>query len=105
MSAQKPELWTVAVCLFNNVTGLDFLGPVELFGFLSPENIDRRRSTMQSFEPKIALNIHYLSVSLDLVTPISGPQFRPTDLFTAQDRQYDVLLVPGGHKRNNVNVF
>ncbi|KLO14623.1 class I glutamine amidotransferase-like protein [Schizopora paradoxa] len=88
-----PEAWNVAICLFNNVTALDFQGPIELFGFLSPASLERRGSSL--FDPKIALNLHYLSTTLDPITPISGPKMNPTDVYSST-KQYDILLIPGG---------
>ena len=95
-----PEMWNVAICLFNNVTALDFQGPIVLFGFLSPTSLERRGSTL--FDPKIALNLHYLSTTLDPIIPISGPRMNPTDVYS-DSKQYDILLVPGGNESVHIN--
>jgi len=95
MSAPKPEVWTVAVCLYEKVAILDFQGTVELLGFLSPENLEKHGSRM--FNPKVAFDLHFLSVSTEPINPDSGPKLVPTDLYSAE-KQYDVLFVPGGTK-------
>lgn len=99
MSAPKPEVWTVAVCLYNYNTSLDFAGPVEIFGFLDPVRFPKiaflfEKEGPESI-PKVALDVHYLSVNLDPVIPDAGPRLVPTDLYSTE-KQYDVILVPGG---------
>lgn len=108
MSSGTPEVWSVAVCLFNRVTPLDFQGPVGLFGFLAPEIfakkpevLEQEGSSLFKTVPKVALDIHYLSVSLDPVATDSGPKLVPTDLYSA-DKQYDVILVPGGNSHKDI---
>ncbi|KLO14256.1 class I glutamine amidotransferase-like protein [Schizopora paradoxa] len=106
MSTTNPEIWSVAVCLYDRLTPLDFQGPVGLFGFLAPEVIANKPEVLEQegsspFKsvPKVALDLHYLSVSLDPVVTDSGPKLVPTDLYSAE-KQYDVLLVPGGSNGN-----
>ncbi len=108
MSAPKPEVWTVAVCLYDHNTTLDFQGAVELFGFLSPAVLEKAPAMLENGESnlnnsKVALDVHYLSISLDPVVADSGPRLVPTDLYSAA-KQYDVILVPGGDCRKNKRI-
>lgn len=95
----RAEILSVAVCLFNGVTALDYQGPVELFGFLSPENA--RAESLQS--PRLLL-LTFLSHSLDPVTPSAGgpavvPRRTYSDVINSKT-QYDILLIPGGMSGN-----
>ncbi|EJD03101.1 class I glutamine amidotransferase-like protein [Fomitiporia mediterranea MF3/22] len=88
------EVLTIAVCLFNQVTALDYQGPVELFGFLSPDST--LRSEINS--PR-SLRLIFLSHNLDPVIPGAGPAILPQATYNdalASKIQYDILLVPGG---------
>ncbi|KLO14624.1 class I glutamine amidotransferase-like protein [Schizopora paradoxa] len=99
MSAPKTEVWSVGVCLYDYVTALDFAGPVELLGFLTPKRIAQKVAPLHkngaSLFTKVAFEIDYLSVSLNPVVPDSGPRLVPTQLYSTE-KQYDILLVPGG---------
>lgn len=89
------ETLSVAVCLFPNVTSLDYQGPVELFGFLTP---DRSQKHLPS-NPTITFKLTYLSHTLDPIKPLSGPTLLPDLTYNSvitDGIQYDILLVPGG---------
>jgi len=84
----------LAVCLFPAVTALDFQGPIELLGFLSPESLKRRFTN----PPSHSIETTYLSHNLDLVKPSSGPLIQPNASYSdsGPSNQYDIILVPGG---------
>ncbi|TDL26224.1 class I glutamine amidotransferase-like protein [Rickenella mellea] len=86
---------SLAVCLFPSVTALDYQGPIEVLGFLTPENLEKRKLKT----PACTLTVTYLSHTLDPVVPTSGPATLPQltyDDALKQKIQYDILLVPGG---------
>ena len=87
---------TIAVCLFPDLTALDYQGPVELFGFLKQENIISRRFPTV---PKYTLRITYLSHTLDPVPSSPGPDAVPQETYRntiSNNNQFDIILVPGG---------
>jgi len=85
----------LAVCLYPEVTSLDYQGPIELFGLISPGNLEK----VSFFEkpPAYAIQPTYLSHNLDPVSPASGPQIIPTATYASvvDTIQYDIILVPG----------
>ena len=88
----QPQTLTVAVCLFKGVTTLDYLGSMELFGFLSSQR-SRRLSN------EYAIDIKYLANTSQEIEPESGPRVLPDFTFEEAARlgqQYDILFVPGG---------
>ena len=87
---------TIAVCLFPDLTALDYQGPVELLGFLKQENIISRRFPTV---PKYTLRITYLSHTLDPVPSSPGPDAVPQETYRNtidNNNQFDIILVPGG---------
>lgn len=73
-------------------------GPIELFGFLTPENLKRRAFPAAAF----TFNITYLAQSLKPVVPVSGPAVIPQATYDDSikgGKQYDLILVPGGASR------
>ncbi|KAF7966816.1 hypothetical protein HWV62_36947 [Athelia sp. TMB] len=80
----------LAVCLFPAVTALDYQGPMELLGFLAPENPELTR------KPAHSIIADYLSHTMDPVAPISGPRVMPTGTYDGVEMQYDIILLPGG---------
>lgn len=74
----KPRL-SVAVVLFQDFELLDVFGPLEMFGLLH-----------QNFE------LCLVAENGDIVASRQGPRSVIDQVF-ADDRQYDILLVPGGH--------
>lgn len=90
-----PTVLKLSVCLFNNVTALDYLGPIEQLGFLS----EAAPVTGQYGSSAVLLRISYLAPTLDPVKPSRGPYVLPTATY-AQMRdsgeQADILLLPGG---------
>lgn len=86
---------SVAVCLFPNVTVLDYQGTVELLGFATEENTTRLPFPMPSF----IFHFTYVSHTLEPIHPVSGPAILPQatykDLLT-EKKQFDIIFVPGG---------
>ena len=74
----KPRL-SIAVVLFQDFELLDVFGPLEMFGLLH-----------ENFELCLAAE------SGDIVASRQGPRSVVDQVFT-DDRQYDILLVPGGN--------
>ena len=94
-----PQVLRLAVCLFPQVTALDYQGPIELLSFLSTENITQYKDTYfaKTGLPKYAIEATYLAENLDPVKPLSGPLVNPDRTFEdAKDDQFDIVLVPGG---------
>ena len=84
----------VAVCLFPDVTALDFQGPMELFGLLSAKWLQIFGSRFKTL-PSTTLETTYLSHDLEPVAPISGPLLQPSATYDVEE-QFDIILVPGG---------
>jgi putative intracellular protease/amidase len=115
MSAE-PEHLRLAVCLFPEVTALDYQGPIEFLGSLSKKILENlTMASVLSEMPKYCLDIEYLAATLEPVTQGSGPSAVPErtyDELIATKEQYDILLVPGGKAlsapwdlRPNFNAF
>lgn len=84
----------LALCLFPGVFALDYQGPVEQFGFLSPKYKARKLPENCPY----SIEITYLSHTLDPVQPDSGPQIVPTRTYAdvKQEEQFDIVFIPGG---------
>ncbi|THH02073.1 hypothetical protein EW026_g731 [Hermanssonia centrifuga] len=86
---------SLAVCLFPGVTILDFVGPMELLGFISPKAL-----TSRSMPAPVAYAIEpvYFSVSKEPVESQAGVALLPTRTYeeVIPEEQFDVLLIPGG---------
>lgn len=86
----------MAVCLFDDVEPLDFVGPVDLFGFLDADK--QLNPIIEPHNPSYLFRFTYVGPS-DEVQPVSGPAVQCTatyDYLLEQGRHFDVLLVPGG---------
>lgn len=93
---------SVAVCLFPNLTALDYQGAVELLGFLKTETVP-----MMPFSQnlKYSLRFTYLSHNLDPVPLSSGPDALPQGTYKDvmnSNQQFNILLVPGGKTHRSV---
>lgn len=84
----------LAVCLFPDVTALDFQGPIELLGCITPK---RLRMTGHRFKtlPSTSIEITYLSHNLEPVEPMTGPLLQINNTYETEE-QFDILLIPGG---------
>ncbi|KAL0960192.1 hypothetical protein HGRIS_011826 [Hohenbuehelia grisea] len=89
----------LALCLFNDVTALDYQGPIELFGFLTP----KRLPLFGDAPPKYSISIEYLADSREPIEPTSGPHLLAARTFSdvKPDEQFDIILVPGGPSVEN----
>jgi putative intracellular protease/amidase len=83
----------LAVILFNRVTFLDFLGPIEQLGFL--QHSDSRADTETD---QITLSTEYLGPTRDPIKPERGPAVLVDRAYddVGEDECFDILLVPGG---------
>jgi len=97
--ATAPETLSFAVCLFDNVQLLDYAGPMDLFGYL--DNSDRNNPKHWTFfdpVPAVAFDFTYIAPNTS-VWPTAGPEVIATTTYEAvlaQQKQFDVILVPGG---------
>ncbi|KAJ8515497.1 hypothetical protein ONZ45_g7097 [Pleurotus djamor] len=87
----------LALCLFPGVTCLDYQGPLELLGFLFPEN----QAMMKGFTDvsfPLSIEATYLSHTLDKVKPMAGPSLVPDRTYDSikEEEQFDIILIPGG---------
>lgn len=74
-------------------SALDYQGPVELLGFVSP--IDRLGI---SGACPYLIDITYFSHTLDPVKLSRGPRVLPTMTYdnVKSDEQFDIIFIPGG---------
>ena len=72
---------------------LDYQGAIELFGFLSSKQIQKRELHASPY----AFDIAYLSHTLEPVEVCSGPKVVPTGTFgDVKNEQFDIIFIPGG---------
>ena len=93
----------LAVCLFPGVCALDYQGPIELLGFLSPDSPSRLPAT-PTFQLKITYIAPEKTVKEGGIQPWSGhgPKIVADTTYESaiEDKdQFDILLVPGGKIR------
>jgi hypothetical protein len=91
-----PLTLRLAVCLFPEVTALDYAGPVELLSFISSKNLQSPMSPFQT-PPSHVIETTYLAYTLDPVEPSSGPLLVPSMTYDTEE-QFDIILVPGGEQ-------
>ncbi|KAF7422861.1 hypothetical protein PC9H_011024 [Pleurotus ostreatus] len=93
-----PTNLRLAVCLFDDVTSLDYQGPIALFGFLEPEVVKVLPVFKNSTPPKYTIEITYLAHTLDPVKSSPGPLVVPSRTYDEikDDEQFDLILIPGG---------
>lgn len=97
MSATPPTL-RLAVCLFPDLTLLDFVGPVQVFGKLEPKNIQANAAFYPKLPP-VQIEATYFSHSRAPVVGDVGPGLIPQRTYREaleNFEQYDLILVPGG---------
>lgn len=83
----------LAVVLFDHVTLLDFMGPVEQFGYLQHSD-----SSTDTEADRVTLSIEYLGPTRDPIKPSRGPAVLVDRAYdqVREDECFDILLVPGG---------
>ncbi|KAL4260408.1 Class I glutamine amidotransferase-like protein [Pleurotus pulmonarius] len=98
-AGHNPITLRLAVCLFEDVTSLDYQGPIALFGCIEPEFFNTYLQDLPlSAELKYLLEIEYLAHSLEPVKSSPGPAVVPSRRYdeVAASEQFDILMVPGG---------
>ncbi|KAJ3813445.1 class I glutamine amidotransferase-like protein [Lentinula lateritia] len=104
------KTYHLAVCLFPEVTTLDYQGPIELLGGFSTDLRAKPDSHLQYFKqhlPSFAIDVEYLSHSEEPITPSAGPKVLPTGTYEGMmkaGKQFDILLIPGGPTASPVHV-
>ena len=89
----------LAVCLFPNLTLLDFIGPVQVLGMLDPKFIQAHAAIYSSMLPPMQLEATYFSHNRAPVVGDVGPALIPQRTYgevLENFEQYDLILVPGG---------
>ncbi|THH26705.1 hypothetical protein EUX98_g7483 [Antrodiella citrinella] len=78
---------------------MDFQGPMELLGFLSPSRILDETSNPGFGIPAYAITTTYLSPKDGPIKPMSGPLLLSSTTYDSvgPDEQFDILLIPGGY--------
>jgi len=88
-----PPPLKLAVVLFDRVTLLDVIGPIEQFGFL------RESSSSADIETDlVTLSIEYLGPTRGPIKTNRGPAVLADRAYdeVGGDERFDILLVPGG---------
>ncbi|KAF8591045.1 class I glutamine amidotransferase-like protein [Ramaria rubella] len=83
----------LALCLFPNVTALDYQGAVELLDFISPQG-----SRNRGISSPHLVRVTYLSHTLEPVIPGAGPKVLPERIYDdiTGNEQFDIIFIPGG---------
>uniref|UniRef100_A0A0W0F2K8 Putative class I glutamine amidotransferase-like protein n=1 Tax=Moniliophthora roreri TaxID=221103 RepID=A0A0W0F2K8_MONRR len=94
------KVYRLAVCLYPNVTPLDYQGAMELLGGFSTDN-QARWGHLYKNRPPCAINPEYLSHTPEPVKPMVGPGLVPSmtykEALELEDgKDFDIILVPGG---------
>ncbi|KAK7034029.1 hypothetical protein VNI00_012460 [Paramarasmius palmivorus] len=93
----------MAVCFTPDVTGLDYQGPVELLAGFST-TARKRFGHLYKNLPDVAIDVEYLSHTLNPVTQTQGPRILPTVTYKdALQQRWDIILIPGGPAANAVD--
>jgi len=88
----------LAVCLYPELTPLDFVGPAEVFVLLAPKNV-KAHAELYPALPSVQIEPTYFSHNLEPVVGDAGPGFNPQRTYgevLEKFEQYDLILVPGG---------
>ncbi|KAL1716902.1 class I glutamine amidotransferase-like protein [Schizophyllum commune] len=95
----SPPSLSVAVCMYNRMTSLDYQGPIEFLAALSaktkPYMFKEKADSLPTLGP-----FTYLSHTLEPVAPgyagEAGPRLTPDKTFGEAKEQFDIIMVPGG---------
>ncbi|KAL1747632.1 class I glutamine amidotransferase-like protein [Schizophyllum fasciatum] len=93
---------SVAVCLYPNMTSLDYQGPIEFLAALSEKAkpFIFKDSPVKPEDLPTLGPFTYLSHTLEPVQPgiagEAGPRATPDKTFGEAQEQFDILLLPGG---------
>ena len=88
----------LAICMFPNLTLLDFIGPVQVLGLLQPKII-QAHTELYPMLPSIQIETTYFSHDRTPVVGDVGPGLIPQRTYgevLENFEQYDLILVPGG---------
>ena len=88
----------LAVCLFPDVTPVDFIGPAQVFSLLQQRCIENLASLYPS-PPILQIEATYFSHDLTPVVGDAGPALIPQKTYKEvleNFEQYDLILIPGG---------
>ncbi|ESK85141.1 hypothetical protein Moror_3573 [Moniliophthora roreri MCA 2997] len=104
MSTEQLKVYRLAVCLFPDVTPLDYQGPIELLGGFSTANQARWGHLYKNL-PKCTIDPEYLSHTHEPVKPMTGPAVVPTMTYAEalerkDGKEFDIILIPGGPSPN-----
>ncbi|ESK85140.1 dj-1 family protein [Moniliophthora roreri MCA 2997] len=96
MSNTDLKVYRMAVCLYPEVSALDYQGPVELLCLFSTKTRKKLGAAFKNL-PDFAIDAEFLSHSRDPVVPTEGPAIVPTMTYEeAMGTQFDIVFVPGG---------
>jgi putative intracellular protease/amidase len=93
-----PTLLKLAVCLFPDLTVLDFIGPMTVLKILESRNIETLKASYP-MSPRVQIKTTHFSHDLAPVVGDVGPELIPQRTYgevLANFEQYDLILVPGG---------
>ena len=93
-----PPTLRLAICLFPDLTLLDFIGPAQVLGTLEPKTIQAYRTFYPTLPP-VQVEATYFSHNLEPVFGDVGPGLIPQKTYEEvldNFEQYDLILVPGG---------
>ncbi|THU98604.1 class I glutamine amidotransferase-like protein [Dendrothele bispora CBS 962.96] len=101
--AHIKTIYKMAVCIYPEVTMLDFQGPVELLSSFSIDN-QRNYGYLYPKLPDCAIETDFLSHSMEPIRPLTGPAILPTktynEVMNSDQPVFDLILIPGGVKAN-----
>ncbi|KAJ3528597.1 hypothetical protein NM688_g7976 [Phlebia brevispora] len=85
---------TLAICLFPEVTALDYMGPMELFAFISPPTT-ASKFIPADMKPAVHFAPTYLYISKEHIPTQSGVRIVPEKTYEEVTEQFDIIMVPG----------
>lgn len=92
--------FTLAVCLYDGVTALDFAGPTELLTARSTYNRTTWPQYLEALPDAsdLIIDATYIAFTLDPLRSTSGMSIAPDKTYkdVIGKEQFDILLVPGG---------
>ena len=94
-----PPTLRLAVCLFPDLTLLDFIGPVQVLGMLQPKTVQALAPLYYPTLPTVQVEMTYFSHNRAPIVGDVGPALIPQRTYgevLENFEQYDLVLVPGG---------
>ena len=98
--SNTPQHLRIALCLYPNLTALDYQGPIELFGFFTPNGVALQpmQDLYAEYSIPYVFDLEYLSHDMNPVKPFAGPPSAPQKTYDEALEQYDILVIPGGSR-------